>query len=223
MSNRNYLVIILLLTACGKENKKSSVNQGIQRLPYFISADFSPHWFNSTEELIGKHKIPPFSLVNQNGDTINNKSFEDKIYVADFFFTVCPGICPKLTKNMASIQARYENDPEILLLSHTVMPWHDSVSILKEYALNNAVIDQKWNLVTGDQKAIYDLARKGYFADEDFVKTKEEKDFIHTENFILVDGQGHIRGVYNGTIALDVKRLFRHIEILKKEGKIEQD
>ena len=100
------------------------------------------------------------------------------------------------------------------------MPWNDSIPVLKAYAERNNIDNAKWNLVTGDKNELYSIAREGYFADEDFVKTKDESQFIHTENFILVDTQGYIRGVYNGTIPIDIKRLIRHIEILKKENSI---
>ena len=118
---------------------------------------------------------------------------------------------------MGVIQERYKNDKDVLLLSHTVMPWTDSIPVLKAYANRNNINDKKWNLVTGNKNKLYSMARDGYFADEDFVKTKDVSQFIHTENFILVDGQGFIRGVFNGTIPIDIKRLIRHIEILKKE------
>ena len=111
----------------------------------------------------------------------------------------------------------YKEDENILLLSHSVMPWIDSVSKIKEYALEQKVIDTKWHIVTGERESIYKIARTSYFADEDFKKSKDESEFIHTENFVLVDKKGRIRGVYNGTLALDVQRLKRHIEILKKE------
>ncbi len=215
---RQFLLILLcvvLVFSCKKQNNVIT-KTSVSKLPYFVSSDFTPQWYASSD-LDGKHKIPYFSFLNQNGDTITNKTYKGKIYIADFFFTICPGICPQLTKNMSMIQDVYKNDNEIQLLSHTVMPWHDSIQVLKEYGIRNDIDSKKWNLVTGDKDEIYEIARKGYFADEDFVKTKDENNFIHTENFILVDRQGYIRGVYNGTIPLDVKRLLRHIEILKKE------
>jgi protein SCO1/2 len=198
----------MLFLAC-KENKSQ---QTVNQLPYFNSSDFTPQWEKGT------HKIPKFSFVNQDSITITNKTFEGKIYIADFFFTSCSGICPKLTKNMGSLQEYYKDDTNIMLLSHTVMPWKDSISVIKKYAKENFVNNAKWHLVTGDKDALYDIARNGYFADEDFIKTQDESNFIHTENFILVDKQGYIRGVYNGTLEVDVDRLKRHINILKKEG-----
>ena len=156
-------------------------------------------------------------MIDQEGKSLTEKQFENKIYITDFFFTSCPGICLKMTGNMLKLQKEFKEDADVLLLSHSVTPSIDSVSVLKAYAEKNGIIDSKWHLVTGDREKIYDLARTSYFADEDFKKTKDESEFIHTENFILVDKKGRIRGVYNGTLALDVQRLKRHIEILKQE------
>lgn len=203
-----FLALSICLTSCKKNAEKDAA---ISKLPYFNSAEFTPDWDVKT------HKIPPFSFVNQNGETVTNKTYEGKIYIADFFFTTCPGICPKLTKNMNIIQDLYQSDSSIMLLSHSVMPLVDTVEKLKEYAIENKVNDLKWNLVTGDKDALYDIARNGYFADEDFNRTGDVEEFIHTENFILVDKHGYIRGVYNGTIEIEVERLKRHIKILNKE------
>jgi protein SCO1/2 len=197
----------VFISSCKEKSKKEPVSS----LPYFNAADFTPEWNNPI------HKIPEFSFTNQNGKRITNATYLGKIYIADFFFTSCPGICPKLTKNMGVLQDFYKDDINIKLLSHTVMPWKDSVPILKDYAIKNNVLDSKWNLVTGNKEALYKIARTGYFADEDFVKTQDESNFIHTENFVLVDKGGYIRGVYNGTLPVDVERLKRHIDILRKE------
>ncbi|WP_417198147.1 SCO family protein, partial [Bizionia sp.] len=138
------------------------------------------------------HKIAPFKLINQNGDTITEANYKDKIYVADFFFTTCLSICPMMTDNMVRIQEKIINDPEVMLLSHSVTPVIDSVPRLKAYAEEKGVVDSKWNMVTGDKKQIYNLARKSYLA----VKTVGDGgpfDMIHTENFILVDKEKRIR------------------------------
>ena len=198
---------LLCFTACKKDIKKET----IQELPYFNSASFTPEWG------IAKHKIKDFTFYNQNGKTITNKTFNDKIYIADFFFTSCPGICPKLAKGMYALQEWYKQDPDIMFLSHTVMPWKDSIPVLKRYAITNKVNVKKWHLVTGKKDDLYDIARTSYFADEDFNKTQTNSEFIHTENFILVDKKGYIRGVYNGTLSFDLERLKRHIAILKTE------
>ncbi|WP_027065272.1 SCO family protein [Maribacter sp. Hel_I_7] len=161
------------------------------------------------------HTIGDFSLTNQNGETITQENYKDKIYVADFFFTTCPTICPIMTKNMAELQKALGNDSEVMLLSHSVTPEIDSVAQLKKYALEKGVDDATWNLVTGDKKQIYDLARKSYLA----VKTNGDGgpfDMIHTENFILVDKKKRIRGFYDGTKKEDIEKILTDIEILKK-------
>lgn len=162
------------------------------------------------------HAIANFKLVNQNGKTITELDYEGKIYVADFFFTTCPSICPIMTKNMVALQDKILNDPDVMLLSHTVTPEIDNVQQLKKYALEKGVNDAKWNLVTGDKKQIYELARKSYLA------VKEDGDggpydMIHTENFILVDKKRRIRGFYDGTKAEEIDKLMADIAILKKE------
>ncbi|WP_396635996.1 SCO family protein [Maribacter sp. R77961] len=160
------------------------------------------------------HTIADFSLTNQNGKIITEDDYENKIYIADFFFTTCPTICPVMTKNMGDIQDRIIDDPSVLLLSHTVTPQIDSVPQLKKYAMEKGVNDAKWNLVTGDKKVIYELARKSYLA----VKTDGDGgpfDMIHTENFILVDKEKRIRGFYDGTKKEAIKELLEDLEVLK--------
>ena len=162
------------------------------------------------------HKIADFKLVNQNGDTITNANYEDKIYVADFFFTTCMTICPIMTDHMVKIQEKIKNDPDVFLLSHTVMPRIDTVAQLKRYAEEKGVIDSKWNLVTGNKKQIYDLARKSYLA----AKSEGDGgkyDMVHTENFVLVDKDRQIRGFYDGTNAEAIEELMEDLKILKRE------
>jgi protein SCO1/2 len=207
-------LLCLLCVACLQEPPIDKT----QTLPFYNSEEFTPEWIlKSDKQYTQIHTIASFEFINQNDKKITNKDFEGKIYIADFFFTTCPSICPILSKNMGSLQETYKEDENILLLSHSVMPWVDSVEKIKEYARTQKAIDGKWHLVTGDRDQIYKIARASYFADEDFKKTKDKSEFIHTENFVLVDKKGRIRGVYNGTLALDIQRLKRHIEILKKE------
>ena len=164
------------------------------------------------------HKIANFSLINQNGKTITQADYKDKIYVADFFFTTCQTICPVMTDNMCQIQKEILNDDDVMLLSHSVTPRIDSVAQLKRYAKLKGVNDAKWNLVTGDKKQIYDLARKSYLA----VKTAgngDTYDMIHTENFMLIDKKQQIRGFYDGTKPEDIQILLEDIKTLKKEYK----
>jgi len=168
-------------------------------LKIYSPSDVNPELADSTVQAIAHHhKIAPFAFTNQNGKTITQKDYEGKIYVADFFFTNCQSICPKMTKNMAWLQGQIKDMADVMLLSHSVTPDVDTVPVLKAYAEKEGAIDGKWNLVTGDKKDIYYIARKSYLA----VKTttsSELYDMVHTENFILVDKKGRIRGFYDGT------------------------
>ena len=164
------------------------------------------------------HRIADFSLTNQNGKTITQVDYKDKIYVADFFFTTCQTICPIMTKNMHEIQKKIIADNEVMLLSHTVTPEIDTVAQLKRYADEKGVNASKWNLVTGDKKQIYKLARQSYLA----VKENGDGgpfDMIHTENFMLIDKERQIRGFYDGTAPKDIERLLNDIKILKASYK----
>ena len=189
--------------------------QPVKRLPIYQPNMVNAELVDSTLQHVKKyHRIANFSLINQNGDTITQENYQDKIYVADFFFTTCPTIWPIMTANLVEVQIALANDPEVLLLSHSVTPEIDSVAQLKKYAIEKGVNDAKWNLVTGDKKQIYELARKSYLA------VQEDGDggpfdMIHTENFILVDKQRRIRGFYDGTKEEEMSRLLSDIEILK--------
>ena len=188
-------------------------------LPVYQPADFNPELVDSSLHYVKKyHTIDDFSLVNQNGEQITEDSYEGKIYVADFFFTTCLTICPIMTDNMVDIQERIKNDDEVMLLSHTVTPEIDSVPQLKKYAREKGVMDEKWNLVTGDKEQIYTLARKSYLAVKDYTAAGPF-DMIHTENFILVDKERRIRGTYNGTSQEEIERLMADIRILKDSYK----
>lgn len=186
-------------------------------LPIYQPANVNSELVDSALLDIRKyHTISDFSLINQNGKIITQNDYKDKIYVADFFFTTCQTICPIMTDHMFQIQSQILNDDEVMLLSHTVTPEIDSVEQLKRYADEKGIVDRKWNLVTGDRKQIYDLARKSYMA----VKTIPFEDpytMIHTENFMLIDKKRQIRGFYDGTKAEDIDRLLNDLKILKKE------
>jgi len=188
-----------------------------KKLPIFNPSDVNPKLVDeSVVHIRRNHKVADFSLINQNGDTITQDNYKDKIYVADFFFTRCMTICPVMTNNIGKLQEVFKNDDDVMFLSHSVTPDIDSVSVLKEYAIAKGVIDAKWNITTGSKKHIYELARKSYFA------VLEEgdgglQDFIHTENFILVDKKKQIRGFYDGTNNEDIERLISDIKLLQTE------
>ncbi len=188
-------------------------------LPIYQPSMVNPELVDSTVQFVKKyHTIADFSLTNQNGKTITQNDYRGKIYIADFFFTTCPSICPIMTKNMAAIQQQILNQSDVLLLSHSVTPEIDSVAQLKKYAIEKGVNDAKWNLLTGDKKQIYELARKSYLA----VKTDGDGgpfDMIHTENFILVDKERRIRGFYDGTKTEEVAQLILDLEQLQKAYK----
>lgn len=186
-------------------------------LPIYQPTMVSTELVDSTLQYKKKyHKIADFSLTNQNGKTITQADYKDKIYVADFFFTTCQTICPIMTDHMTKIQKEILNDDEVMLLSHSVTPEIDTVAQLKRYAKKKGVNDNKWNLLTGDKKQIYDLARKSYLAVKDN-PFNGPYDMIHTENFMLIDKERQIRGFYDGTDPAEIERLLNEIEILKEE------
>ena len=186
-------------------------------LPIYNPADINPELVDSTVQYISKyHTIADFSFTNQNGETITQKDYEGKIYVADFFFTTCGSICPKMTTNLVDVQKAIINNPKVMLLSHTVFPETDSVPALKAYAIKYGVDDRKWNLVTGDRKQIYTMARKSYLAVK-MGKPSELYDMVHTENFVLVDAKRRVRGFYDGTKKEDIQRLIDDINFLSND------
>ena len=188
------------------------------RLPIYQPEMVNKELVDTTLQYVKKyHKIAPFSLTNQNGKTITELDYEDKIYVADFFFTTCQTICPIMTDHMIKIQKELQDDPEVQLLSHSVIPEYDTPEVLKKYALKKEIDDGKWNLVTGSRKQIYTLARKSYLAVKDLPGTKDDLDMVHTENFMLVDKKKQIRGYYDGTLTDDIRRLLKDIQTLKAE------
>jgi|TARA_B100001971_G_C18240276_1_gene570320 protein SCO1/2 len=188
-----------------------------EKLPIYQPNMVSFQLVDSTVQHVKRfHKIKDFSLVNQNGEKVTNENYRDKIYIADFFFTTCQGICPIMKENMIILQDEYKDDDQVYLLSHTVTPEIDTKEVLKKYSLEKGVIDSKWNLVTGDKKQIYNLARKSYLVAED-IEESELFEMIHTENFVLVDPERRIRGFYDGTDQESMNALIYDIKVLKKE------
>ena len=201
-----------IIAGCNSKNQ----NKALQ-LPYYNSADFTPS-FISSDEAVKKitHHIANFSFRDQDNSIITQKDIEGKIHVANFFFTACGSICPKMMGNLKMAQDVYKKDSSLLFLSYSVTPWLDSVPKLKKYAEHES-IKYPWHLLTGSKAAIYDLARTSYFADEDLGFSKDSSDFLHTEHILLIDKQKRIRGIYNGTLQLEIEQLIKDIEILKQE------
>lgn len=201
-----FSIIVISLFYTALKPKKS--------LPIFNPSDVNPELVDTTVQYISKyHTISDFSFTNQNGEIITQKDYEGKVYVADFFFTTCKSICPKMTTNLVEVQKAFVDNPKVKLISFSVMPDIDSVSVLKEYAQQNGVVDSKWNLVTGDKKAIYTMARKSYLAVKQG-RPDEQYDMVHTENFVLVDSKKRVRGFYDGTNKEEIQRLIEDIKWL---------
>lgn len=206
---------VMTLSSCTEKEQNGS---RVDALPYFSEASFTPQWLEAdAPELANFHQIPSFELTNQEGELITEKTFEGKIYIVDFFFTSCPGICLKMTESMGKLQEEFMSDDDVLFLSHSVTPKKDSVPVLKSYADAKHVVSGKWHLATGDQKQIYQLGRQQYFVEEDLGLAKEDDEFLHTENFILVDHNRRIRGIYNGLNKSSMRQLAHDIKCLKKE------
>ncbi len=225
MTTKKWLLIVsslFLLSSCN-DSKTTTVEKEatsrVNQLPYYNDAFFTPHWFETANDSLKDfHKIPDYSFTNQLGATIDQNTFKDKIYITDFFFTTCPGICPQMTLSMTELQAEFADDADILLLSHSVTPDFDTPEILNNYADRNNVHPEKWHLVTGDKDQIYNLGRNYYFVEEDLGIKKDKDDFLHTENFVLIDKNKHIRGIYNGLNKSSVKQLIADVRTLQKEG-----
>jgi protein SCO1/2 len=211
-----YAVLALgVLMSCAEESQDSVVDA----LPYFDEASFLPHWISPQSDTLKYfHKIPAFSLINQDSSRVTGKTLEGKIYVANFFFTTCPGICPQMTDNMGILQQEYLEDEDVMLISHSVTPNRDTVAKLKGYASKRNVQSKKWHLLTGDREQIYNLGRNAYFVEENMGIEKTIDDFLHTENFVLVDKQKHIRGIYNGLNKASIQQLIEDIKTLKSQG-----
>ncbi len=188
-------------------------------VPYYGTPDFTPHWFATPTEAAPRiaHTVGKFRLTDQTGAVVTEQTVRGKIHVANFFFTRCPATCPKLTAAFSQVQTAFADQPDLVLLSFSVMPWADSVARLREYAQQHRVQAGKWHLLTGPKAAIYTLARRSYFAEETPGLTSDSTQFLHTEHLVLVDRTGRIRGLYKGTQALDTERLVDDIRALLKE------
>ena len=195
-----------------------SCNRNDVELPYYNSPSFDPIFLNhddSVEKLVS-HKIEDFVLINERGNYFGSKNLQGTIHVANFIFTSCTHICPKMTTNMVEVERKFKNNSDVNLVSFTVTPWLDSPDVLKRYKEEFTLNSKNWHFLTGEKNEIYTLARKSYFAEEEIGFTKDSADFLHTEHFLLVDKNFRIRGIYNGTLSLEMEQLIKDIDILKK-------
>ncbi|MEO9869324.1 SCO family protein [Ekhidna sp.] len=199
---KKLLIPFILLIACDQKSSSDS-------LPYLGNTIYEE---NDTIY----HTIQDFELVDQDSSTVTNETFNNKLYVADFFFTSCPTICPKMKAQMLRVYSKFEDNDKVMILSHTIDPTYDTVGLLKDYADRLGVSSDKWKFVTGDQDYIYDLAEKSYIslADED---SNAPGGFVHSGAFLLVDKDRRIRGFYDGTVPEQVDVLMNDIDKLLKE------
>jgi protein SCO1 len=208
----SFIISVSLVVSCSAKKQEPA-------LPYYNTPAFAPQFFSSPKEAAVKitHTIPPFSFTNQHGQLVTQKDIESKIHVANFFFTACGSICPSMMNNMKTVRQAFKADDEVVLLSYSVTPWIDSVPRLRNYAAAMQITGANWHLLTGQKGVVYELARKGYFAEEDLGFTKDSTEFLHTEHFLLVDRHQRIRGIYNGTLQLETQQLINDIQTLKAE------
>jgi len=186
-----------------------------ESLPFYNSPDFKPLFLNAQEaQKEVPHTIASFALKNQLGQVIGTKDVLGKVHIANFMFTQCGSICPIMTNNLKRLEEQFMEQKDVVMLSYSVTPWIDSVPRLKSYAQDYEVTKKEWHFLTGKTSDIYTLARKSYFAEEDLGFTKDSTDFLHTEHVLLIDQALKIRGVYNGTLPLEIKQLAQDIALL---------
>ncbi len=221
MRNLACLVLLLALPGCDRKTPKPPVPEATtptsDTLPYYTEKTFTARWLSREEADKEKpHTISDFAYTNQDGKEITKDFLDGQIAVVNWFFTVCQGICPKIMGNVHETYDAFPQDSGIVFLSHSVTPKLDTPAVLRKYADKREIKTLRWQLVTGDREKIYAHARTNYFADQE-AGVREKNGIMHTENVILLDPEGHIRGVYNGTLRMDMKRLIADIRVLKKE------
>ena len=204
--------VLLLLAFCGCSEQKDN-------LPFYNTPDFTPVWLQPGDEGYDNiHTIPSFSFTSHLGESVTNKTTAGKIYVANFFFASCKNICPAMMDNLEKVQKTFKNNDNVLILSHSVTPLKDSVPALRQYAAERHIDGKQWLLLTGDRDATFNLARQAYFADEEGGYGKKPDEFLHTENVVLIDTKGRIRGVYNASLVVEIDLLIEDIKRLQAEG-----
>ncbi len=184
-------VVLVLSTGC--YNQKEA-------LPFYNKADFTAEWISKNDSAYKHiHTIDTFAMYNQLGKLITKDSLYSYIYVANFFFTICPAICPKMVSNLQILQDTFAGNKQVKPVSFSVMPWVDSVARLNEYGEAHHIDPAKWYLLTGNTERIYTLGRQSYFAEKRLGIKKDSSEFLHTETMLMIDKQARIRGIYNAT------------------------
>jgi len=213
-----YRIVFLIISsffvfAC-KQKKQESIT-----MPYYNTADFEPIFIKNKSEVPLKinHLIDSFQFLNEDSAIITQTIFDNKIHVANFIFTSCGSICPVMTSNFKIVGESFKNDTNVVMLSYSVTPWIDKPFVLKNYKQKNGISNANWHFLTGDKTSIYKLARQSYFAEENIGFSKDSTEFLHTEHVILVDKSKRIRGIYNGTLSLEMRNLVEDIKTLELE------
>ena len=202
-------LIFFIATGCHQEQEV---------LPFYNSPDFTAEWIKPNDTNYHSiHCIDTFELQNQLGHIITKDSLNGNIYVANFFFTSCLSICPKMTNNLEILQGAFKKSQQVKLVSFTVMPEKDSVPRLKKYGDDHHIDPAKWCLLTGNKERIYKLARQSFFSEKRLGMQKDSSEFLHTESMLLIDKRGRIRGIYNATESSDLSRVKEDINLLLKE------
>jgi protein SCO1/2 len=209
-------LFVLIIFSCQKMSNNNKDSEYTIELPYYNEPTFTPIWLDKSDPKIKNiHSIKTFDFQNQEGKWISQSNLKGKIYIANFFFTSCTTVCPKMATNLLKVQNEFSNNDKVKIMSHTVMPWVDNQKRLKEYGEINNIDSKFWHLLTGPKDEIYKIARESYFADEGFGKSVTTiDDFIHTENFFLIDSNNKIRAIYNGTLSLETSRMIEDIKSL---------
>jgi protein SCO1/2 len=221
MKTRIIFLLVLAVVGVYVSFKIKTSNDSKKILPVYNPVDMREEMVDSSIQRVGYgHTIGNFSFLNQDGKTITQKDVKGKVFVAEYFFTTCGTICPRMNKQMQRVQKQFANNPNVKILSFTVMPEVDTVEQMKLYATGHKAISGQWHFLTGEKKELYNLARKSFFV----LKPAEAEnlgdagsDFIHTNNFVLVDKGMQIRGYYDGTSAKDVSVLLEDIKLLLEE------
>ncbi len=210
MNKRAFLLLLLIPVAfISWYFISKSKKEPIRVLPYF-----GPKYTVKNDTTF--HTVPAFNFVDQNNEAVSEMTFQNKVYVTEYFFTTCQSICPIMNNYLMMVDSAFRSRNDVMILSHTVDPENDSVPVLHDYAVAHNADAKKWRFVTGDKKKLYEMARKGYLLNAEDGNGGSE-DFIHTQNFALVDKDRHIRGFYDGTDSIEVNRLIREIKILLHE------
>ena len=200
-----FILLSVLLVGCSQT----------ESLPFYNSPNFKPLFLSAQDaQKEVPHTIASFAFKNQMDQIVGTKDVQGKVHIANFMFTQCGSICPIMTNNLKRLEEQFMEQKDVVMLSYSVTPWIDSVPKLKSYTQDYEITKREWHFLTGKTSDIYTLARKSYFAEEDLGFTKDSTDFLHTEHVLLIDQALKIRGVYNGTLPLEITQLAKDIELL---------